>query len=179
MKRLAAVLVAALFLASTSAEAQEGVTVEIGTGVGANILTNGGTVTHVGAPGGGFAGQAPIYVSFFVGGSVMIQPELALSILSGGGETVTLLGFGANIGYAFAGAAGPSPYVAASGGLQYVSAGGTSDSEFAAGGRVGYRIPVNSGFAASLEAGYRRWFDSKVNDIIIVVRLGGIVTAPK
>ncbi len=176
MKRLGAVIVAALLLVPVTGFAQGGTTIEIGTGVGAGILTNGGTLTSIGAPGGGVFGQAPIYASFFVSNSVMIQPEMALTILSGGGETITTLGAAANVGYAFSGASGPSPYVAASGAVQYASAGGSSNSEFAAGGKVGYRVLVNSGFAASFEAGFRRWFDSSVNEITIALRLGGIVS---
>jgi hypothetical protein len=136
-------------------------------------------LTTISAPGPGFIGQAPLYASFFFGQGMMVQPEMTLIILSGEGETLTTLAFGTQLGYAFSGAGVNSAYAAVSGALQYASAGGNSDSEFAAGGRVGYRLRVNQGFAVSLEGGFRRWLESDLNEFIIGIRLGGIVTAPK
>jgi hypothetical protein len=34
---------------------------------------------------------------------------------------------------------------------------------------------VNEGFAVSVEAGYRRWFDSDLNEILFGLRLGGVI----
>jgi hypothetical protein len=178
--RIATVLVTTLFLVPTIARAQSGTTIEIGTGVGASILTDGGTLTLIGAPGAGIVGQAPLYASFFFGRGMMVQPEMSLNILTGEGSTLTTLGFAAQVGYLFSGAGVNSPYVALSGALQYVTASGfDSDSEFGAGARFGYRVRVNQGFAVSLEGGFRRWFDSDLNEITIGIRLGGILTAPK
>jgi hypothetical protein len=179
MKKLAAVLAMAALLVPAAVQAQGETTIEIGTGIGASILANGGTLTHIGAPGAGIVGQAPLYASFFFGRGMMVQPEMSLNILSGGGETLTILGFAGQLGYLFSGPAMNSPYVALSGALQYASGGGDSDSEFAAGARLGYRVRVNQGFAVSLEGGYRRWFDSDLNEITIAIRLGGILTAPR
>jgi hypothetical protein len=175
MKRLAAVA-AALLLVPPAVHAQNGTTVEIGTGLGAAILTNGGTLTHIGLPGAGIVGQAPLYATFILGGGLMIQPEVAVNILTGGGSSITTLGSHLGIGYAFAGS-GSSPYAFVNGALQYASGGGESDSEFGAGGRVGYRLLVNRGFAVSFEGGYRRWFSSQLGEITIAIRLGGILTA--
>ena len=174
MPRITAVLAALLLPAATVA--QEGVTVEIGTGLGAAILTNGGTLTHIGLPGAGIIGQAPLYATFIFGGGIMVQPEISFNILTGEGETVTTLGSAVGIGYAFAGS-GNSPYALVNGAVQYASAGGSSDSEFGAGARLGYRFLVNKGFAASFEAGYRRWFNPDLGEITIAIRLGGILTA--
>jgi hypothetical protein len=174
MPRITAVLAALLLPAA--AVAQEGVTVEIGTGIGAAILTNGGTLTYFGVPGAGIVGQAPLYATFLFGEGIMVQPEISLNVLTGGGSTLTTLGAALGIGYAMAGT-GNSPYVTVNGAVQYAGGGGSSGSEFGAGGRLGYRFLVNKGFAASLEAGFRRWFDSHLNEITIAIRLGGILTA--
>jgi hypothetical protein len=64
-----------------------------------------------------------------------------------------------------------------SGALQFASFSGSSDSEFAVGARLGYRMLVNPGFAVSIEGGLRRWFDSDLNEITIALRLGGILSA--
>jgi hypothetical protein len=175
----------ALLLVPAALSAQQGSTVEIGSGIGASILTNGGTITHISAPGpaqgsvGLFGAQAPLYATVFFGKGVMVQPELSFNLLTGEGETLTMLAAAANFGYAFSGAARNSAYVAVSGAIQYVDTEfSDSDSEFGAGARVGYRVLVNEGFAVGFEAGYRRWFDSDLNEITIALRLGGIVSSP-
>jgi hypothetical protein len=179
MNRVTHLLVAAALLAPATGHAQTGATVELGTGIGASILADGGTVTAVGAPGAGILGQAPLYASVILPSGLTFQPELSLSLLSGGGETLTTLGLGAQVGQMFSGAARNSAYAAVSGALQHASVAGASDTEFALGGRVGYRILVNPGFATSLEAGYRRWLDSDLNEITIAMRLGGVLTAAR
>jgi hypothetical protein len=52
--------------------------------------------------------------------------------------------------------------------------GGDSEDEFGAGGRLGYHIVVNQGFAVSLEGGHRRWFGSEANEIVFGLRPGGV-----
>lgn len=168
---------AALLLFPVTAHAQ-GPTIEIGSGLGASILTNGGTLTFIGVPGAGVSGQAPLYASFFFGKGVFVQPEVSFNILSGEGETLTTLGGAGHVGYAFSGAAANSPYASVGGAVQYVNTSLGSDSEFGVGGRAGYRILVNDGFAIGLEGGFRRWFDSDVNEITIAIRLGGILSSP-
>ena len=168
----------AMLIAPATLSAQQGTTIEIGAGVGAAILTNGGTVTNIGIPGGGVVGQAPLYTTIFFGKGIMVQPEVSLNILSGGGETITTLGGVLGFGYAFSGAAANSPYVTVNGTIQSFSGGGSSNSEFAVGARVGYRVLVNEGFAVGFEGGYRRWFDSELGEITIAIRLGGVVSSP-
>lgn len=185
MRRLAAVLTFAVLLPCT-ARAQS--TVEIGTGIGAAINFNGGSITQIGIPGPGVGvmgllGQAPIYASFFVGDGFMVQPEVAFNLLTGEGETITSLGSALNLGYAFNGAGANSPYVTVNGALQWIDVGGDvdggSETDFGAGARVGYRFVVNQGFATSFEVGFRRWFDNEYNELSFGLRLGGILSAPK
>jgi hypothetical protein len=169
---------AAALLLPAAGQAQGGTTIEVGTGMGASILANGGTLTHVGAPGAGLAGQAPLYASFIMSGGLVIQPELSLNLLSGGGETLTTLGLATQVGHLFSGPGGNSAYAAASAAVQHASVAGTSDSEFALGGRIGYRVPIRQAFAITMEAGYRRWLDSDLNEITMALRLGGILSGP-
>lgn len=178
MRRVTAVLIGSLLI--PCALHSQTTTIEIGSGLGVSVLTNGGTVTTVGVPGPGIGalgliGSAPLYASFHFGGGVMVQPEISFRFLTGEGSDLTTLGLVTNVGYAFGGAGRNSPFVAASGAWQFVDADGDSENEFGAGAKVGYRIVVNEGFAVSIEAGYRRWFDSDLNEILFGLRLGGVI----
>jgi hypothetical protein len=177
MKHVPAVLISA-FLLPCSLYGQ-GTTTEIGTGLGVNIFSNGGTVTSVGIPGPGVGAlglitSAPVYASFFFSGGAMIQPELAFRLISADGEELTTIATVANVGYLFGRPDENALYLTANGAWQYADVEGDSEDEFGAGGRVGYRIVVNQGFAVSLEGGYRRWFDSEANEIVFGLRLGGV-----
>ncbi len=160
----------------------QGATIEIGSGLGASILSSNGTITNISAPGPGIGalgllGQAPLYASFFVGNGFLIQPEISFSLLSGEGSDLTTFSGVANIGWALAGGSANSPYVTANGAWQIASFDGDSESEFGAGARIGYRVVINQGFALSFEGGYRRWFDSDLNEFLIGLRVGGIVSS--
>jgi hypothetical protein len=162
----------------------QGGNAEIGTALGVSIFSAGGeTVTRIGIPGMGvgvtsvlLGAGSTLYGAFF-SGPLLIQPELGFSVLSGGGETLTLIGFAGNVGYAFSGAGRSSAYVAVSPAFQFASVSGSSDSEFGAGARVGYRLLATSALVLRFEGGYRRWFDSDVNEFSfgmgIGTRLGG------
>jgi hypothetical protein len=115
-----------------------------------------------------------VYASFFFSGGAMVQPELAFRFISADGDDLTTLATVANIGYLFGSPDENALYLTANGAWQYVDVEGDSEDEFGAGGRLGYRIVVNEGFAVSLEGGYRRWFDSEANEIVFGLRLGGV-----
>jgi len=184
MKKLAAVLTFAVLI-PCMAHAQT--TVEIGSGIGAAInFENGSTLTQIGVPGPGagvygLLGQAPLYASFFVGDGMMIQPEVAFNLLTGEGSTLTSLVSSLHLGYAFAGAGVSSPYVTVNGGVQWLDSNdSSSETNWGIGGRVGYRLVVNQGFATSFEAGYRRWLSNGgYNEVVVGIRLGGILSSPK
>jgi hypothetical protein len=186
MRRLAAVLTFVVLVPCTL-QAQAQTTVEIGTGIGSAIIFEGGeTITQIGVPGPGagafgILGQAPIYATFLMGQGMMVQPEFAFNLLSGGGTTITSLNPSLHLGYAFMGAGANSPYVTANGALQLLSATDTdTETIWGIGGRLGYRVVVNPGFATSFEAGYRRWLGvSGYNELTFGIRLGGIVSSPK
>jgi hypothetical protein len=176
--RLSGVIALVAALAGTSQAQQK---IEVGTGLGVAILTNGGSLTNVGIPGGGIASQfgvgntATLHASF--GNRLMITPELAFSLTSGGGETLTTIGLVGNVGYLLAGSATNSPYIAASGAFQFIDVGSFGNATSgAAGAKVGYRLVVGGSLAVRFEAGYRRWFgDVEANEILIGVRLGALI----
>ena len=154
-------------------------TIEIGTGVGVNILMDGSTITSIGIPGPaigafGLMTSAPIYASFIYDGGMMFQPEVAIRYMTSDGESITMAASVANVGYLFNGADRNSPYFSANVAVQYVDVEEDSENDFAAGGAMGYRFIVNDGFALSLEAGYRRWFDWEVNEVTLGLRMGGV-----
>ena len=175
MTRMTCALLATLVI-PTLAGAQGKPVAEIGTGAGLTIMSsNGESVTRFGLPGHGIAGQPTIYASFFAGKSLFVEPQVSLNILSSDGETLTTIGLGGQVGYLFNGPETNSPFLAAGLGFQSVSAGGESDSEVGLGGKVGYRILSGTSLGLRFEAGYRRWFDSKVNEFMVGIGIGGIV----
>ena len=183
MKRYAAVLTLAVLVPCT---AQAQTTVELGTGIGASIIfEEGSSITQIGVPGPGAGafglfGQAPLYASFLMGNGMMVLPEVAFSLVSGEGETLTTLTTSLHAGYAFQGAGGNSPYVTVNGGFQWIDYDYGSDTNFGLGARAGYRIVVNQAFAIGLEGGYRRWLsDGGYNEVVMGIRLGGVVSSPR
>ncbi len=146
--------------------------VELGTrGVGATVLSDGGTLTTVSVPGGGILGGSTAYLMVFPSPNLMLGPELNFNLLSGGGSTITTLGLAGWIGYLFT--PGPtSAYIAGNAALQFVSFSGSSNTEFGAGGAVGYRAVVIPNIAVGVEGGVRRWFDLSITEVVISLKLG-------
>ena len=177
----AVMLVVAITLSRSTVHAQSTATAELGTMLGASIYTQGGqTVTRIAAPGNGVglissvgAGSV-LYATFFSGG-IMVQPALGFSVLSCGGSTLTIIGLEGHIGHAFAGPGVNSLYVTVHPAFAYASASGSSDSEFGAGFRLGYRLLAATSLAIRFEVGYRRWFDSDINEITIGMALGTLL----
>ncbi len=169
-----AVLLVAVASVNTAGAQQEPI-IELGTTLGVSILDAGGSVTFFGVPGAGLLGQGTLYGTIMAGSSVMVEPQLALNIISSSGSTATTVGIGGNVGFALSGVATNSFYIAGSGAFQSVSGGGSSNSDFAAGGEVGYRIVVKGSLGIRFLGRFRRWFDSELNEITFGVGVGGIV----
>lgn len=175
MARTIRIILAALVVPAIAA-AQGKPMVEVGTHLGVTIQSvSGSSLTHFGAPGQGILGQPTIYATVFAGDALMLEPQVALNIISGGGSTVTSVGLGADIGYLLKGPTTNSPFIAASGAFQSVSGGGSSTSDEAVGAKVGYRILIGSSVGVRVEAGYRRWFDSDINEITAGIGIGGVI----
>ena len=154
---------------------------EVGTMLGVTIVSQSGfsTSTHVGVPGG--IGPAPLfspmlYATFFASPSVMVEPQLAFSTTSGGGESATFFTFVGQIGYLFTPSASGSAYVAANGAFQTANAGGGTVSGPGFGAALGYRFKVKSSLAIRLDGRYRRWFSDfkDVNEIGFGLGLGAL-----
>ena len=168
--------------AATVAAQEKKQSVEIGTSLGVTVLSQSGeTFTTVGAPVAQgpvpLFGQATLYATIFATPSVMIEPQLSFSHLSGGGSSLTLIGGAANIGYLFTATERASPYVAASLGVESLSGDLGSASGVGLGGSVGYRLRAGAGFAVRFEGRYRHWlgdFDG-LNEFGFVIGLGGII----
>ena len=163
------------------AYAQEKPFVEIGTNVGVTVLTHDeSTRTYIGIPGQGSLGQPSMYVSFFAGDPVLIEPQVALFVVHSGNTTHTTVVFGAQVGYLFNGSATNSPFMVGDFGFQYEKVSGgsywsSSESDFGLGGKVGYRFLLGRSIGLRVEAGYRRWIDSELNEFIFGIGIGGIV----
>jgi hypothetical protein len=168
MKKLLLVTLATALMLPTYAAAQ----VEVGTrAFGIDIVANGGTITGVSIPGGGIFLGPTAYLMFFPSPNIMVGPEVNFNVLSGGGSTITTIGAAGWVGYLFTPAAN-SAYLAGNIALQFASVNGSSNTEFAAGGAVGYRAVVIQHVAVGVEGGYRRWFDLNINEIVISLKLG-------
>lgn len=173
MQRILAVVVLILVPAVAAAQRSG---VEVGTNLGLSVIgADGATATRIGVPGGGMLGQPSIYASFFPGSHMMVQPQVAFHRLSGGGESLTSVGLGGDVGYLLSGARRSSPYLSATGAYQSVGGGGSTESDFAAGARIGYRMMMGSNIGMRLETGYRRWFDSDLNELTFGLAVGGIL----
>ncbi len=149
--------------------------------LGVTIVSQSGfsTITHVCVPGG--IGPAPLfspmlYATFFASPSVMVEPQLAFSTTSGGGESATFFTFVGQIGYLFTPSASASAYVAANGAFQTANAGGGTVSGPGFGAALGYRFKVKSSLAIRLDGRYRRWFSDfkDVNEIGFGLGLGAL-----
>ncbi len=177
MARTTHVVVGALLI-PTLALAQRKPVLELGTSLGLTITSSavvlGGSVTRFGAPGAGILGQPTIYAAVFAGKGVIIEPQLALNITSSGGQTATTVGLAAQFGYLFDGPERNSLLLAGSLAYQSISHPGTSSDEVGLGAKVGYRVLAGSSVGLRFEAGYRRWFDSHLNEFTFGIGLGGI-----
>jgi hypothetical protein len=163
------------------AAAQDAPRCEIGTSVGATIISvSGESNTHFGIP-GGIGPLSPfspvLYASIFATPSVMVEPQVSLSTVSGGGSTTTFFTVVGQLGYLFSPDQRSSPYLAGCVAFQRAGGGGSSVSGTGAGGEVGYRFTIGSSLAMRVNARYRRWFSdfAETNEIGFAVGLGGVL----
>jgi hypothetical protein len=151
---------------------------EVGTLLGVTILSASGVqaVTHVGIPGDGIQASPTVYATIFTSPSVMVEPQLAFSLLSSGGRTLTSFGLALQVGYLFTPSGSGSGYVAANGAFQTVNLSGRSANGPGVGGVVGYRFRVRNNLGIRVDLRYRRWFSdySDLNEIGFGVGLGAL-----
>ena len=184
MRRVIASLAAILALGSSQALGQGRPVAEVGVGGGLTVLTDGSTITQFSLPGGGILGgilgPPALYASVFTPSGLFVEPSTVINVVHSSGSTVTTLGLAGTVGRLFHGASRNSPYAGLTGSLEYLSGGG-STTNFAIGGRVGYRSIVAGGnFAVRVEAGYRRWLRyGGASEINVGVALGGVIHSSK
>ena len=167
---------AALGLTGSVLAGQGRPVVELGTHAGVTILSGGGSsLTQFRIPGKGILGQPTIYGTILAGSGLLVEPQIALNILSSEGETATTVGLAGQVGYAFSGHTMNSPFIFGTGAFQSVSGGGVSDSEFGAGAGVGYRLIIGQHFSIRFDGHFRRWFDSELNEFAAGVGFGGVL----
>lgn len=172
--RTAHVVLVFAALPTLSVAAQERPKVDVGIHAGATILipSAGGAEYIIGIPGGGsLGGQFPaIYATFFVGGSLMVEPQVAFlyqSFNDGGLVNVAL-----QLGYLMRPTAKGSPYMAWHLLAANAFGGGGSSSSYAAGASVGFRHVVREVLGLRYEARFRRWFEADLNEVGLLVGFG-------
>lgn len=182
MTRLA-LLIGSLLLAPAYLAAQDKPTAEIGTRVGFDILLpEDGSLLSLAIPGAGpspistiFGSNSTIHFAFFPSPQIMVEPQLGFALLSisnGESETITTLGLSGQLAYLFSGAMMNSPYLGLTTTFFLVDGDGDSDTDFAVGGSVGYRLLPTERVAVRFEGSYRRWLDFELNEISFAAILG-------
>jgi hypothetical protein len=122
-------------------------------------------------------GSSAIYLSMFASPNLVIEPRLSLNRVSSGGDSFTTLGVDGRVKYLFSGAMSNSGYLFEDGAVLRASGGDDSESEFAAGGGVGYRNLITDAFAFHVEGRFLHWFDefSSVNEFALAFGGGAVL----
>ncbi|NIR45059.1 MAG: hypothetical protein GWN99_11785 [Gemmatimonadetes bacterium] len=122
--------------------------------------------------GGGNLGLSSVFIGFFPHDNVAIRPGVNFQLASNGGTAYDAL-IEAQVEYHFSGVGMASPYVFGLGQFNLFDAGDLSDSEtdFAAGGGIGYRLLPFDFWALMFEVSYRRWFDFELNQVMGSVKM--------
>ena len=179
-RKICAFSILAALGSATTAQAQEKPRLEVGTQAGVTIMRSGGeSLTTFGLPGGGVAGASTIYFSMFASPNVVVEPHLSLNRISDDDFSITTLGVDGRLKYLFSGAMSNSGYVFGDGAVIRTSAGDESESEFAAGGGIGYRALISEAFAFHIEGRFLHWFDDFASTNEFGLALGiGVVLGP-
>ncbi len=176
-----------VFALPAPTSAQSPPALEIGTHVGLSIVdaTEGDSdaLTLIGIPGGQFPlfSGTTLYLGFFPSEAIMVEPQISYLRASSSGDAFSLLGLTGGVKYLVRGTDEPSPFVGGHAALLREGESGDSDTDFAFGGSVGYRVPVREVLALTFEGRFRRWltsedgFGSDVNEYRLSVGIGAIV----
>lgn len=167
--------------AAAQTEQQPGSNWEVGTRLGSTTFFRGGdSDTQFNLPGAGILNLSTLHAAYIyvpppnaegTQSTFFIELEAGLSKqFTGAGGTRLVLGL--QPGYLFNGQE-RSPYM----GVNLALLSFEDDTEFALGAALGYRTPVQRHFAVRLQAGYRRWLDSELNELSLAVILGAVFGA--
>lgn len=170
------IAIALVTLPATTLTGQARSKLDIGIHAGATILipSDGRTEYVIGLPGGGtvLGLFPPVYATIFAGPNLMIEPQVAFTYLSYSGSG--LLNVALQGGYLMRPAARGSPFLAAHL-LAATAFGDGSATEFAAGASLGYRHVLKEVVGLRYEARYRRWFDTDLNEVSLLVGFGVVI----
>jgi hypothetical protein len=166
--------VAVGLLAAQPLQAQQATRFELGTHVGASILIpeSGSSEVIIGIPGAGTAAGLfpPLYLTISTQ-HMMIEPQIAFVYESSGGNG--LFNGALQLGYLMNETSAGSPYFAVHG-LAVNAFGDGNSTEWAAGTSIGYRQVIKNALGVRVEARYRRYFESHLNDIGILIGVGAV-----
>lgn len=107
----------------------------------------------------GFGGGS-IALGVYLSPDLAIEPTIAASVLSGGGETLTILSLGVAVPYYFdKGWGRKGGYVAPRVAVNLLSGGGESSSQVAVGIGLGTKLPLNNAAALRLQVNFDYGFE--------------------
>lgn len=143
----------ALLLATfATASAQSGI--ELGADLGVGLLFAGGsTLFNTSTP-------TSLRAGFPVSEKMQLEPRVNLVLLSGGGSTITSLSATPALMFRLKGTRSDGMYFAALPGLDLVSGGGQTATQFSLGGGVGFRFPQGDRFGFRIEGQYVHSFEN-------------------
>jgi hypothetical protein len=163
-------MVAALVLMTPAFLAAQTPKWSLGAGVFGATYETEAEVFVVSAPGGGaILGLPNVFVGFYPTENIVIRPGVTFFLASNGGTDYDIT-IDANLEYHLSGVMMNSAYLFATGAFNAFG-NGVSETDFAAGGGVGYRMLPFDFFAVMFEGSYRRWFDTELNQITGAVKI--------
>ena len=150
---------------------------EIGTRFGiSRVSTDDDSIVMIAAPGSptsGVLGNPSIYISWFPSANVSVGPEINVGRSSGSAVGITSLNLGARALFSLQDNAVSGPYLLCNGAVLVLDVDEReAETDFSAGGGVGYQVYLGPAFVVRAEAQYRRWFDDEVNDFSFLIGLG-------
>lgn len=130
--------------------------VELGLDAGFSYKTNSPTLFVAAVPVQSFR------VGFFASDQVSVEPRLSLNLFNVSGEgTLTTLGAELGVLAHFSrDRERPQGYFRPLAGVNLITGGGETASQFSVGGALGVKLPVKNRFAVRLEGGFRHGFES-------------------
>ena len=150
---------------------------EIGTRFGiSRVSTDDDSIVMIAAPGSptsGVLGNPSIYISWFPSANVSVGPEINVGRSSGSAVGITSLNLGSRALFSLQDNAVSGPYLLCNGAVLVLDVDEReAETDFSAGGGVGYQVYLGPAFVVRAEAQYRRWFDDEVNDFSFLIGLG-------
>lgn len=164
-------------IAPSVARAQQ--RVEVGASLlNATFIVNDEKATLIGVPSSPFEIINPgLYVSFFLGERVSIEPQIGAIVVSANDDTNHLLNAAMQVNFFLKESTGSAPYLFASAGFIDASGADYTPKTFGAG--VGYRMRLGDRLVCKIDGRYVRMtgssdFGSDTDMIVVTLWLGGL-----